>query len=313
MRKTALDTVYELATRNSNVFFVGSDLGAGTLNNFRHALPEQFLMEGISEANVVGLASGLALEGKVVYVNSIATFLTRRAYEQICLDLCLQNLSVRLIGNGGGMVYAPLGPTHMAIDDIAIMRAIPNMTILAPCDAEEMRRLILLTEEHAGPIYIRVAKGGDKIVSLPQENYQIGKAVLMHQGEGSVLVVTTGVMLQVALNAVDDLRAIGVEITVLHMHTIKPLDEAALKKYLVNSDVVVTIEEHTTLGGLGSAVAEYMMENYSSRLFSFKRLGLPDIFPDDYGSQDHLLSRFGLSVGNLVSTIRELIRTRDNH
>jgi len=307
MRKTALNIVHELARRNSNVFFVGSDLGAGTLSKFKDELPDQFLMEGISEANVIGLSSGLALEGKIVYVNSIATFLTRRAYEQVCLDLCLQNLPVRLIGNGGGMVYAPLGPTHMAIDDIAIMRAIPNMTVLAPCDSDEMKHLMYLTEDFAGPIYIRLAKGGDKIVSLPNVVYKIGKAILMHEGKGDVLIVTTGVMLQVALDAINILKQIGVDATVLHMHTIKPLDEEALYKSLSNSSVVVTIEEHSILGGLGGAVAEYVLENFPSKLSSFKRLGLPDVFPDDYGSQENLFNRFGLTAQNVADVVANLV------
>src|SRR5213592_787712 len=148
MRKTCLDMVYELARKDERIFFIGSDLGIGTLKQFKAEMPDRFLMEGVSEANVVGVAAGLALEGKIVYVNTIATFLTRRCFEQVALDLCLHNANVRLIGNGGGVVYAPLGPTHLAIDDLAIMRAVPNMTIVAPCDADEMGRLMPLTLSH---------------------------------------------------------------------------------------------------------------------------------------------------------------------
>ena len=161
----ALNTVYELAKIDQRIFFIGSDLGVNTLNEFRVNIPERFIMEGISEANIVGLAAGLALDGKIPFVNTIATFLTRRAYEQICVDICLHNLPVRLIGNGGGLVYAPLGPTHMATEDIAIMRALPNMTVLSPCDANEMRALLEQSIEWPGPIYIRVAKGGDPVIS----------------------------------------------------------------------------------------------------------------------------------------------------
>src|SRR5881275_3243224 len=133
MRKTSLDMVYELARQDKRIFFIGSDLGIGTLKQFKAEMPDRFFMEGVSEANLVGMAAGLALEGKIVYVNTIATFLTRRCFEQNVLDLGLHNANVRLIANGGGVVYAPLGPTHLAIDDIAIMRAIPNMTVVAPC------------------------------------------------------------------------------------------------------------------------------------------------------------------------------------
>ena len=165
MRRTCLDMVYELAKVDPRIFFIGSDLGYGTLKEFREEIPERFFMEGVSEANVVGMAAGLAMEGKIPYVNTIATFITRRCFEQIVLDLCLHNVRVRLIGNGGGLVYAPLGPTHLATEDISIMRACPGMTIVAPADADEMRRLMPLTVEHDGPIYIRLAKGFDPIVN----------------------------------------------------------------------------------------------------------------------------------------------------
>src|SRR5215469_18409218 len=139
MRKTCLDVVYELAKNDPRIFFVGSDLGIGTLKQFKAEMPERFFMEGVSEANLIGMSAGLALEGKIVYANTIATFITRRCFEQVCLDLCLHNLKVRLIGNGGGLVYAPLGPTHLATEDIAIMRTLPNMAVVAVCDAQEMQ------------------------------------------------------------------------------------------------------------------------------------------------------------------------------
>ena len=142
MRQTCLNMIYELAKDDERILFIGSDLGVGTLDQFREEMPNRFFMEGVSEANLIGVAAGLALEGKIPYVNTISTFITRRCFEQVVLDLCLHNTKVRLIGNGGGLVYAPLGPTHEAIEDIAILRAIPNMTILAPADADEMRRLM---------------------------------------------------------------------------------------------------------------------------------------------------------------------------
>src|SRR5262249_28306794 len=165
MRKKCLDMVYELAKKDERIFFIGSDLGVGTLDAFKKEMPDRFFMEGVSEQSLVSMAAGLALEGKIVYFNTIATFITRRCFEQNVLDLGLHKANVRLIANGGGVVYAPLGPTHLAIDDIAILRAIPHMTIVAPCDANEMARLMPLTVDHQGPIYIRLGKGGDPIVS----------------------------------------------------------------------------------------------------------------------------------------------------
>ena len=142
MRKTSLDMVYQFAKVDPRIVFIGSDLGPGILDGMKKEIPERFFMEGVSEQHIIGMAAGLALNGFIPYINTIATFLTRRCYEQVALDLCLQDLPVRLIASGGGAVYAPLGPTHLAVEDLAIMRALPNMAVLAPCDAEEMRRLM---------------------------------------------------------------------------------------------------------------------------------------------------------------------------
>ncbi len=151
MRERCLKTITELAREDERVVFVGSDLGVGAMADFKAAFPDRFFMEGVSEQNLVGLAAGMAMEGRIVYLNTIATFLTRRCFEQVAVDLCMHNANVRLIANGGGVVYAPLGPTHLATEDIAILRALPNMTILAPADAEEMARAVRATLDHAGP------------------------------------------------------------------------------------------------------------------------------------------------------------------
>jgi transketolase len=188
MRKTCLDMVYELAKSDARVVFIGSDLGIGTLKQFKAEMPSRFFMEGVSEANLIGISAGFALEGKIVYANTIATFLTRRCFEQVCLDLCLHNVNVRLIGNGGGLVYAPLGPTHLATEDLAIFRALPHMTILAPADATEMRRMMPLTLNHPGPIYIRLGKGGDPVVTDPAQPFEIGKIFVMRSGGDAVIV-----------------------------------------------------------------------------------------------------------------------------
>ncbi len=176
MRKAALETVYALARSDARVVFIGSDLTAGTLKEMQKEFPDRFYMEGVSEAHIIGMSAGLAMSGKVVYVNTIATFLTRRCFEQLVVDLCLHHVKVRLIANGGGLVYAPLGPTHLAIEDIALLRAIPGMTVVAPCDAQEMRRLVAQTLDWPTPIYFRVAKGGEPVVSRADLPCTIGKA-----------------------------------------------------------------------------------------------------------------------------------------
>src|SRR4051812_14361633 len=250
MRETCLDQVYELAKNDERIFFIGSDLGVNTLDNFKKEMPGRFLMEGISEQHVVGMAAGLALEGKVVYVNTISTFLTRRCFEQVVVDVCLHKLNVRLIANGGGLVYAPLGPTHLAIEDISILRAVPNMTIVAPADADEMRRFMPLTVDHQGPIYIRLAKGYDPIVTNDDVKFEIGKAIPMREGDDA-LIVTTGITLKLALEAAKQLASDGVECGVLHMPTVKPLDTAAVLDRARATSVIVTVEEKTMIGGLG--------------------------------------------------------------
>ena len=308
MRKACLDAVYELAKTDERIFFIGSDLGVGTLKQFKEEMPERYFMEGVSEANMIGMAAGLALDGKIIYVNTIATFLTRRCFEQVALDVCLHNVRVRLIGNGGGLVYAPLGPTHLAFDDVAIFRALPRMTILAPADATEMRRMMQRTVEHPGPIYIRVAKGGDPVVTHDVP-FEIGKAYVMREGSDA-LIVSTGVMLKRALDAADLLHAGGREASVLHVPTVKPLDEAAILNYARRVPSIVTVEEHSIIGGLGSAVAELLAEANFSPSKRFKRIGLPDVFPDQYGSQDSLLARYDITAKNIFDTIQQLTHCR---
>lgn len=305
MRKACLQMVHELARSDQRVVFIGSDLGAGTLTEMRQEFPERYLMEGVSEANILGMAAGLALEGKVPYVNTIATFLTRRVMEQVALDLCLHNASVRLIGNGGGMVYAPLGPTHMATDDLALLRPMPNMTILAPADAREMRRLMPLTVDHPGPIYIRLAKGYDAVVTPKDYPYRIGEAVPLRRGR-QLLLVTTGVTAQLALAAAELLAPRGLEATVLHMPTVKPLDREALLEAAAPAEVVLSVEEHVVTGGLGSAVAEVLAEAHPGGRFRFRRLGIPDVFPDQYGSQASLMRRYGITTEGIIEAALEL-------
>ena len=230
MRKTCLDTVYEMAKKNKKIVFVGSDLGAGVLADFKKEIPERFFMEGISEQYITGMCAGLALEGFIPYFNTIATFITRRNFEQNIIDLGLHNLPVRLIGNGGGLVYSALGPTHQAIEDIAIMRTIPNMTIIAPCDANEMKILMPQTIKIKGPVYIRLAGGGDEIVTKKNKNIKIGKSNLFGDPK-DILFVTTGITTQECLEATKKLSKIRIKAGVLHNNTIKPFDEKNLIKY----------------------------------------------------------------------------------
>ena len=307
MRKTALDCVHELARQDERVVFIGSDLGPGVLAKMRDEYPERWFMEGVSEQHIVGMAAGLAMEGFIPYVNTIATFLTRRCYEQVAVDLCLHDLPVRLIANGGGGVYAPLGPTHLAIEDIAIMRALPNMTVVAPCDADEMRRFMHETLDWPHPIYIRLAKGGDPVVSESRHGFRLGKSIRLREGRDG-LFVTTGVMTQTALAAADLLQADGIEVGVRHVHTIKPLDVEQILEDVAAVPAVITVEEGIVNGGLGSAVLEACNMEAKHLAHKISRLGIPDAFPTQYGSQQTMLSHWELTAENLAAHMRQARR-----
>jgi transketolase len=312
MRKRCIDMVYALAQRDERVVFIGSDLSPGLLGEMKKAYPQRYYMEGVAEANIIGMAAGMAMEGFVPYVNTIATFITRRCYEQVALDLCLHDLPVRLIGNGGGYVYAPLGPTHQAIEDIAIMRALPNMTVTAVCDAEEMTRLMSASLEWPHPIYIRLAKGGDPIVSRPENGFAIGKAIDMSDetGAADALVVATGVATTAALEASQRLAGDKVRCRVLHVHTIKPLDARAIVAAARDVRLVVTAEEHSLLGGLGSAVLEALADS-GEPMPPVRRLGIGDKFADHYGNQQKLMDVWGINPQGIAGAVRDgLARAR---
>ncbi|KKN78425.1 hypothetical protein LCGC14_0349570 [marine sediment metagenome] len=295
MRKTCFDMIYELAKKDKRIVYIGSDVGAGTLQKMKEEMPNQFFMEGIQEQNIIGMATGLALSGRIVYVNTLACFLTRRCYEQVYLDVGLHNANVRLLGNGGGLVYAPLGPSHIACDDIALMRNIPNMTIVAPADADEMARLMPQTVDYQGPMYIRLAIGGDPIVSKPP--FEIGRAILMKEGERA-LVITTGITLKLVM-AVDD-------VTVIHLPTPKPIDEWLITKHAIGARRVIVIEEHNFTGGIGSAVAEIICARRLSSYLcvkNFYRISIPDVYVDRYGTQESLMEYYGITTEGIENAI----------
>jgi transketolase len=300
MRKVAIEKIYELAQRDERVVFVGSDLGAGVLAAMKRYYPERFFMEGVSEQAIIGIAAGMAMDGFVPYINTIATFLTRRCFEQLAVDVCMHALPVRLIASGGGAVYAPLGPTHMAFDDFALLRALPGMTIVAPCDAPEMGRAMDASLDVAGPLYVRIAKGGDPVISRPDLPFAIGRAILLEE-PGDVLFVGTGVMTTRALAARELLAARGIRAGVLHAHTVAPLDVAGIRDAARDVRLVVTVEEHFRSGGLGSAVAEAFADaNLHTPLV---RCGFPAAYSYDFGSQDHVLAQYGLDAPGLAATV----------
>lgn len=313
MRQTCLNMVYDLAKRDKRVLFIGSDLSPGLLADMKKEMPERWYMEGITEANVIGMAAGFAMEGYMPFVNTIATFITRRCYEQVAVDLCLHELPVRLIGNGGGLVYAPLGPTHLAIEDIAIMRALPNMTVTAVCDAKEMVRLMNATLTWPNPIYIRLAKGGDPVVSRDENGFAIGKAIPMRcpRARRAVVLLATGVMTTNCLAAADLLAKDGHDVAVVHFHTVKPLDEEAVLDFCSDAELVATVEEGTVIGGFGSAVTDVLVEKLGTSLPALVRIGLPDAFPHKYGLQEELFEVYGLAPAQIAARVSKSLKVKD--
>jgi transketolase len=283
------------------------------LGDMKKEMPERWYMEGITEANVIGMAAGFAMEGYIPYVNTIATFITRRCYEQVAVDLCLHELPVRLIGNGGGLVYAPLGPTHLAIEDIAIMRALPNMTVTAVCDAKEMVRLMNCTLEWPNPIYIRLAKGGDPVVSRDENGFAIGKAIPMRRARSrrAIVLLATGVMTTNCLAAADLLAKDRHDVSVVHFHTVKPLDEEAVLEFARDAELVATVEEGTMIGGFGSAVTDVLVEKLGSSLPALVRIGLPDAFPHKYGLQEELFEVYGLAPAQIAARVSKSLKVKD--
>lgn len=300
MRQTALTTVYELAKTDPRIVFIGSDLGVGVLNNFKTEMPDRFFMEGISEQHVVGMSAGLAMEGMIPYVSTIATFLSRRCYEQVVLDLCLHKQKVRLISTGGGLVYAPLGPTHLAIEDISLMRVLPGMAVLVPADAVEMKKALIATVDYPGPVYIRVAKGGDEVVTPADAEFKLGAPVVYASGRDLVL-ITTGVTLQLALKANKVLKEQGIAASLIHLPTVAPLDTGALLKLLEPHKKIVTIEEHLREGGIGSIISENLAESGRETPYQVTRIGVPRAFPHEYGNQESLMKACGISVESILA------------
>jgi transketolase len=307
MRNTCFSALYDLAAQDSRVVFIGSDITKQGLTRFADDFPDRFFLEGIYEGHIIGMASGMALCGKIPYINTIATFATRRCFEQIVVDCAMQNLPLRIIGSGGGTVYAPLGSTHLAFDDIAILRVIPNMSIVAPGDAEEIKKLMAETLDYPGPLYIRLAKGDDNVITQADTSLSIGKAVKYRDGD-EVAFVTTGVTTAFALEASQILDTnSSIKCSVIHYHTLKPFDKYTLLKQIGSAGIVITIEEHSINGGLGSIVAEIIAEAAFDGQKKFARIGFPDVFPDHFGSQNKIMERYGISVYGIVNMVMDMV------
>lgn len=297
MRNAYLSTLYELAKDNNRIMALVADNGAIVYDKFRKDFPERFLNFGISEANMVGAAAGLASCGKIPFAYTIASFLTMRAFEQIRNDVCMQKMNVKLVGIGVGFVYSTLGPTHQCVEDVAIMRTMPGMTILSPADPMESGKVTAAAASIDGPVYIRLATGGSPKIYQKDYDFKVGRGVVLREG-GDIAIIGTGGILEDILKAAAALAGKGVSARVINMHTIKPIDKEVVLKAARDTRAVLTVEEHSIYGGLGSAVSEiFADEGLSVRL---KRMGLKDSFPKGYGSYEEMKEMNGLSKKDIL-------------
>lgn len=279
MRSAYLETLYDLAVKDKNVYAIISDNGAIVYDRYRHDLSEQYINAGISEANMVALAAGMARRGKIPFAYTIGAFLAYRAYEFILNDVCLQNQNVKLVGIGAGGSYSLLGASHHTIFDLAVLRPLPNLTIFSPASPREVKKVVHESYERSGPVYIRLGTNREPEIYETDYDFVPGKGVTLRNGKDVTLIGTGGIMADV-LNAADVLEHRGVSVRVVNIHTIKPLDEEIIQKAAEETKAIVTVEEHSVYGGLGGAVAEVLAEY--GRNVRFRRVGLKG-FVEGYG------------------------------
>jgi len=303
VRSAFIETLFSAAQADQRVVLLVGDLGFGVVTPFMEELPDQFINAGVAEQSMTGMAAGMALCGRIAFTYSIANFPTIRCLEQIRNDICYHNANVRIVSVGGGMAYGALGMSHHATEDLAIMRAIPNMLVVAPGDPAEARMATLaLVEEHEGPAYLRLGRAGEPEVHATTPEFRLGKAITIRQG-GDVTLIATGGMLHNTVKAADTLSAEGIRCRVLSMHTVKPIDSEAILASAAETRAVFTVEEHSVIGGLGGAVAEVLMEADCGPV-KFRRIGLPDQFSALVGDQEFLREQYGLDVNGIARQVR---------
>jgi transketolase len=306
MRDAFVKTIYTIAQRDKDVVLLLGDIGAFLLRDFFASLPDQILNAGIAEANMIGVAAGLAMNGKKPFVYSITPFVTARCYEQVKDDIAYPRLNVKIVGVGSGIAYTPYGPTHHSIDDISLMRGLPNMTVVSPADPREAEEAMSALAEYPGPAYLRLALASKPLeLAGVRPQFVLGKANFLRRGK-DVSIMVTGEVTMLALQAAEILAKRGIEANILNVHTIKPLDGEAIREAVAGTKAVVVVEEHNIIGGLGSAVAEASAEQGGMHI-PFGRIGLQDVFAQDYGDRFALLERFGISAGAIVEKILKLL------
>lgn len=305
MRNTFVRTLVSLAKENKNIELITGDLGFGVLKPYYETVPDQFTNAGIAEQNMTTVAAGMALEGKTVFTYSIGNFPTLRCLEQIRNDCAYHHANVKVVCVGGGFVYGSLGMSHQATEDLAILRALPDVVVMAPADLVEAEECTKALAEYKGTAYLRLGRGGEKRIHDRIENFQIGKAIKVHDGE-KVAIFSTGAIFEEVQVAYDMLAAKGYNPAVYTFPTVKPIDEDAIKEVAEKFDLVVTCEEHNIVGGFGSAVAEVMAEMREKKAY-LVRIGLNDEYSIKVGNQRYLRSQYGMTGEQIARKVEESI------
>jgi transketolase len=303
-RQVVCDTLIEQGKKDKNILVVTSDSrGSASMTEFAKELPEQLVEVGIAEQDLVGISAGLAACGKKPFAASPACFLTMRSIEQIKVDVAYSNTNVKLIGISGGVSYGALGMSHHSLQDIAVMRAIPGMTIILPADRHETKKMMEALLKYDEPVYVRIGRNPvEDVYENTDFEYEIGKAVTLREGK-DITIVATGETVKIAVDASDALKAEGISCRVLNMHTIKPFDEEAIIKASKETGHIISIEEHSIFGGLGAAVSEVVVQNNPVPV---KIIGIPDE-PAIAGTSAQIFQHYGLTVDNLCKVSKHML------
>lgn len=303
MRDTFVRTLLEIAKKDKNVYIITGDLGFGVLKPFWTELPDQIINAGIAEQNMTSIAAGLAMQGKIVYTYSIGNFPTLRCIEQIRNDCAYHNANVKVVCVGGGFVYGSLGMSHHATEDIAMMRSLPDVTVLAPGDLVEAEAATKAIYETPGTCYLRLGRGGEQRIHDKVENFAIGKAIEIQQGE-KVAIFSTGAIFDEVHQACENLKTQGIEPTVYTFPTVKPIDKEVILECAKTHKTIVTVEEHNLSGGFGSAVAEVLAEADGVKA-KLVRVGLNDKYSSIVGSQKYLRKQYCIDAETITEKVKE--------
>ena len=310
MRNAFAQELARLAGEDERIVLLSGDIGNRMFDEYKGKFPNRFYNCGVAEANMMGVAAGMAMCGLRPIVYTIVPFVTTRCLEQIRVDVCYHNVPVTIVGVGGGLSYASLGATHHSCEDIAFLRVLPNMTVVCPGDSCEVRLGLRSALAQDGPLYLRIGKKGEPVVHGADPEFQLGKGIVVRDGH-EVALLSTGNMLPVTVWAAEELERQGCSTSVISMHTVKPLDIELLSRVFSRFKLVVTVEEHSILGGLGGAVAEWKADQpqTTARLL---RLGTADAFLHEAGDQGHARRHFGLDADSIVRSVLSQLRRTES-